>query len=47
MSAPDSIRRFVDHFDQNRFAFLSPHYKEFQLRLDFLNPFFITLGRDL
>ena len=47
MSAPDSIKRLVDNFDQNKSAFLSPHYKEAQLRLDFLNPFFVALGWQL
>jgi type I restriction-modification system DNA methylase subunit len=47
MPAPDSIKRLVDYFDQNRLSFLSPHYKEAQLRQDFLNPFFIALGWDL
>ena len=47
MPAPDSIKRLVDHFDQNHSSYLSPHYKEAQLRQDFLNPFFIALGWDL
>ena len=47
MTAPDSIRRLVDNFDQNRSAFLSPHYKEAQLRQDFLDPFFVALGWQL
>jgi hypothetical protein len=46
-SAPDSVRRLVDHFDQNRKAFLSPDYKEEQLRAEFLNPFFESLGWDM
>jgi hypothetical protein len=29
--APDAIRRLVDHFDQNRDAYLSGSYKEEQL----------------
>jgi type I restriction-modification system DNA methylase subunit len=47
MSAPDTIKRLVDHFDQNRSSFLSPHYREAQLRKDFLDPFIIALGWDL
>jgi hypothetical protein len=31
--APDAVKRLVDHFDQNRKVFLSPDYKEEQLRL--------------
>jgi hypothetical protein len=45
--APDSVKRLVDHFDQNRKAFLSPDYKEEQLRAEFLNPFFESLGWDV
>jgi len=44
--APDAVKRLVDHFDQNHKVFLSPDYKEEQLRAEFLNPFFTALGRD-
>jgi len=46
-SAPDAVKRLVDHFDQNRKVFLSPDYKEEQLRAEFLNPFFESLGWDI
>jgi hypothetical protein len=42
--APDAVKRLVDHFDQNRDAYLSGSYNETQLRLEFLNPFFTVLG---
>ena len=45
--APDSVKRLVDHFDQNRKVFLSADYKEEQLRAEFLNPFFESLGWDV
>ncbi len=45
--APDTVKRLVDHFDQNRKVFLSPDYKEEQLRAEFLNPFFECLGWDV
>ena len=45
--APDSMKRLVDHFDQNRRVFLSGDCKEEQLRLEFLNPFFTALGWDM
>jgi hypothetical protein len=54
--APDAVKRLVDlsacnaqadHFDQNRKIFLSPDYKEEQLRAEFLNPFFESLGWDV
>jgi hypothetical protein len=31
-TAPDSVKRLVDHFDQNRDAYLSGSCKEEQLR---------------
>jgi hypothetical protein len=43
-NAPDAVKRLVDRFDQDRKVFLSPDYKEEQLRLEFLNPFFTALG---
>jgi hypothetical protein len=42
--APDAVKRLVHHFDQDRKVFLSPNYKEEQLRLELLNPFFSALG---
>jgi len=46
-SAPDAVKRLVDRFDQDRKVFLSADYKEEQLRLEFLNPFFTALGWDM
>jgi len=40
---PDALLRLVDRFDQDRKVFLSDDYKEEQLRLEFLNPFFDAL----
>jgi hypothetical protein len=40
---PDAVKRLVDRFDQDRRVFLSGDYKEEQLRLEFLNPFFTVL----
>jgi len=45
--APDALLRLVDRFDQDRKVFLSGDYKEEQLRLEFLNPFFTALGWDM
>jgi len=45
--APDSVKRLVDRFDQDRKVFLGSDYKEEQLRAEFLNPFFTTLGWDM
>ena len=44
---PESVKRLVDRFDQDRKVFLSGDYKEEQLRLEFLNPFFTALGWDM
>jgi len=45
--APDAVKRLVDRFDHDRKVFQSPDYKEEQLRLEFLNPFFESLGWDV
>jgi predicted type IV restriction endonuclease len=46
-SAPDSVKRLVARFDQNRDAYLSGSYNETQLRHEFLGPFFEALGWDV
>jgi len=38
MPAPDAVKRLVDRFDQDHKVFVSPDYKEEQLRAEFLNP---------
>jgi hypothetical protein len=45
--APDALLRLIERFDQDRKVFLSGDYKEEQLRLEFLNPFFTALGWDM
>jgi hypothetical protein len=47
MPAPDAVKRLVDRFDLGRKVFQSGDYKEEQLRLEFLNPFFTALGWDM
>ena len=47
MPAPDAVKRLVDHFDQNRDAYLSGSYNETQLRREFIDPFFEALGWDV
>jgi hypothetical protein len=46
-AAPDTLLRLVDRFDRDRKVFLSGDYKEEQLRAEFLNPRFETLGWDV
>jgi hypothetical protein len=45
--APDAVKRLVDHFDQNRDAYLSGSYNESQLRREFIDPLFEALGWDV
>ena len=47
MPAPDAVKRLIDRFDQDRKVFQSGDYKEEQLRAEFLNPFFESLGWDV
>ena len=42
--APDAVLRLIDHFDQNRDAYLSGSYNEAQLRREFIGPFFEVLS---
>ena len=44
---PDSLKRLVDHFDQNRDAYHSVSYNEAQLRREFIDPLFEALGWDV
>jgi len=55
-SPPKQVVDLVEHFERDRKVFLSPDYKEEQLRaefgqrtcrLRFLNPFFSALGWDM
>ena len=46
-TAPDSVKRLVDRFYQDRKVFLSSDHKEEQLRSEFLNPLFTALGWDM
>ena len=45
--APDAVKRLVEHFDQNRDAYLSGSYNEAQLRREFIDPLFQALGWDV
>ena len=46
-SPPKQVVDLVEHFNRDRDVLLSPDYKEEQLRLEFLNPFFESLGWDV
>ncbi len=43
-SPPKPVGDLVERFSRDRKAFQSPDYKEEQLRAEFLNPFFESLG---
>jgi len=47
MTAPAEISSLIARFQHNREAYLSPGYHETQLRVEFLDPFFIALGWDV
>jgi hypothetical protein len=47
MVAPDSILQLVENFDFHRRAYLSQEYNEAQVRLEFIDPFFESLGWDV
>ena len=46
-TAPDAIKRLIDHFDRQIDQVRSPDYNEAQLRIDFINPMFRELGWDV
>jgi hypothetical protein len=47
MTAPKEILDLVERFERNRDAYRSAQYNETQLRREFLDPFFNTLGWDV
>ncbi len=47
MSAPQKVLDLVAVFDRNAEAYESPHFKEAELRQQFVNPLFACLGWDM
>ena len=47
MPAPDIIHDLIKRFDEHRESYRSGKYNETQLRGEFLDPFFETLGWDV
>ena len=47
MSVPQTIRELVERFERHLDAYRAPHYNETQLRREFLDPFFKSLGWDI
>src|SRR6266478_2091881 len=46
-TAPKPVLDLVERFERNRVAYKSGNYNETQLRREFLDPFFKTLGWDI
>src|SRR5947207_14772584 len=47
MSVPQTVRELVERFERNKDAYRSTHYNETQLRREFLDPLFKSLGWDI
>jgi hypothetical protein len=47
ISCPDSIIQLIRKFDEQSDQYRSPNYNETQVRIDFINPMFATLGWDM
>src|SRR5579863_7404658 len=47
MAVPETIVELIERFDRNRSAYKSDQYNEARLRIEFLNPFFESLGWDI
>jgi len=47
MAAPDTVAQLVERFDRNREAYLSGQYNETQVRREFIDPMFESLGWDI
>jgi len=45
--APESVRQFVNRFEENLDSYRSSRYNETQLRREFLDPLFEALGWDV
>ena len=46
MAAPDALYELVECFERNADAYRSGRYKETQVRLEFIDPFFELLGKN-
>jgi uncharacterized protein YutD len=47
MNPPEEVEQLVERFDRNKDQYISGNYNEAQLRQEFVNPFFMTLGWDI
>lgn len=46
-TAPDTVKRLVDRFNEQSDTIRSPDYNETLIRIDFINPMFRELGWDI
>jgi hypothetical protein len=47
MPAPAEVIRLLERFDAQREAYASDQYKETEIRVEFIDPFFKALGWDV
>jgi len=47
LTAPTKVLELVERFDRNLEAYKQGHYKEAQVRQEFIDPFFKALGWDI
>ena len=47
MGAPDTVKSLVERFEKNRESYTSGKYNETQVRLEFIDPLFESLGWDV
>lgn len=47
MGAPQEVLKLVERFDSNHESYMSGEYKEAQIRIEFIDPFFEQLGWDM
>ena len=44
---PNEIKKLIDRFHRHLDDYRNPNYKEARLRVEFIDPFFISLGWDV
>lgn len=47
MGTPQEVLKLVERFDSNRESYMAGEYKEAQIRIEFIDPFFEQLGWDM
>lgn len=44
---PDDVLKLIERFDRHKDAYKDGHYNEAQVRREFIDPFFVSLGWDV